>query len=219
MTVVKICGIRDKPHAMATVEAGADFIGLVFAPSRRQITLSQAKDIVNAVKSISDTIQTVGVFVNMPSHGINMIADSCNLDWVQLSGDENREYCRHIARPIIKAVRIKRGQHPEQIRHLLAVESEMLSEQKFIYLLDSQVKGRYGGTGTTFDWNVARQAAKDFPLIIAGGLTQENVSRVIDVAAPWGVDVSSGVETRGIMDIAKIKAFIEAVRQADGIEK
>jgi phosphoribosylanthranilate isomerase len=91
----------------------------------------------------------------------------------------------------------------------------MLSSQKHLYLLDSQVEGRYGGTGTTFDWSLARQAAEQFPVIIAGGLTPENVAQVIKSTAPWGVDVSSGVETGGIKDIAKIRAFIEAVRKAD----
>ena len=215
MTIVNICGIREKAHALTAIEAGADFIGLVFAPSRRQVTPKQAGKIVNAAKSRSDVIGTVGVFVNMPAAEVNAIADSCNLDWVQLSGDEPWEYCREISRPVIKTIRIKQGQSPEQILADLATGAKILTPKKYLYLLDSELKGRYGGTGTIFDWNLARQAAEQFPVIIAGGLTPENVAEVIKMVAPLGVDVSSGVETDGVKDIAKIKAFIEAVRKAD----
>ena len=215
MTRVKICGIREKAHALAAIEAGADFIGLVFAPSRRQVTPEQAGKIVNAAKSRSDVIGTVGVFVNTPAAEVNAIADSCNLDWVQLSGDESWEYCREISKPVIKAIRIRQGQSPEQILADLATGAKILTPKKCLYLLDSELKGRYGGTGTTFDWNLARQAAEQFPVIIAGGLAPENVAEVIKMVTPWGVDVSSGVETGGVKDIAKIRAFIEAVRKAD----
>jgi len=215
MTRVKICGIKQKAHALAVIEAGGDFIGLVFAPSQRQVTPAQAGKIVSAVKSHSHTIEVVGVFVNMPAQEVNMIATSCNLDWVQLSGDEPWEYCHQITKPLIKAVRIRQGQRPEQICATLATGEQMLSSQRHLYLLDSQVKGRYGGTGTTFDWNLARQAAERFPVIIAGGLTPENVADAIETVAPWGVDVSSGVEVGGVKDIGKIRAFIEAVRRAD----
>ena len=215
MTRVKICGIREKAHALAVIEAGGDFIGLVFAPSRRQVTPARAGEIVDAAKSRSDAIDTVGVFVNMPATEVNNIAGSCNLDWVQLSGDESWEYCRQISRPVIKAIRIRQGQSPEQILADLATWAKILTSQKYLYLLDSEVEGRYGGTGTAFDWALARQAAEQSPVIIAGGLTPENVAEVIEMVAPWGVDVSSGVETGGVKDIAKIKAFIEAVRKAD----
>ena len=215
MTRVKICGIREKAHALAVIEAGGDFIGLVFAPSRRQVTPARAGEIVDAAKSHSDAIDTVGVFVNMPATEVNNIAGSCNLDWVQLSGDESWEYCRQISKPVIKAIRIRQGQSPEQILADLATWAKILTSQKYLYLLDSEVEGRYGGTGTAFDWALARQAAEQSPVIIAGGLTPENVAEVIEMVAPWGVDVSSGVETGGVKDIAKIKAFIEAVRKAD----
>jgi len=215
MTRVKICGIKQEAHALAVIEAGGDLIGLVFAPSRRQVTPAQASQIVNAVKSHSRAIEVVGVFVNMPAAEVNMIASSCHLDWVQLSGDEPWEYCRQIARPLIKAVRIRQGQRPESIGANLATGEQVLSSQKHLYLLDSQVKGRYGGTGISFDWSLARPVAEQFPVIIAGGLNPDNVARVIEMVAPWGVDVSSGVEAGGAKDIGKIRAFIEAVRRAD----
>jgi len=215
MTWVKICGIKQKADALAVIEAGGDLIGLVFAPSQRQVTLAQAREIVSAVKSRSNAISIVGVFVNMPPPEVNMIASSCHLDWVQLSGDEPWEYCRQITKPLIKAVRIRQGQRPEQICANLATGKRILSSQKHLYLLDSQVKGRYGGTGISFDWSLARQVAEQFPVIIAGGLTPDNVAQVIEMVAPWGVDVSSGVEVGGVKDIVKIRAFIEAVRRAD----
>jgi len=215
MTQVKICGIRDKAHALAAIEAGSNFIGLVFAPSQRQVTPIQAGEIVSAVKKCSEATAVVGVFVNMPAAEVNRTASSCNLDWVQLSGDESLEYCRQITKPLIKAIRIKPGQHPEEIYGNLAAEIRVLSSQRCVYLLDSQVKGKYGGTGMTFDWSLARQAAEQFSVIIAGGLIPENVAQAVETVAPWGVDVSSGVETGGVKDIAKIRAFIEAVRRAD----
>ena len=216
MTRVKICGIKEKAHALAVVEAGADFMGMVFAPSPRRVEPEQAEKIVNAIKNNGKAIDMVGVFVNMPAHQVNLVADTYQLDWVQLSGNEPWGYCLQISKPVIKATRIKQGQPPEQILANLADGAKMLSSKKYLCLLDTQVRGRYGGTGKTFDWNLAQQAAKQFPMIIAGGLTPQNVSQVIEKAAPWGVDVSSGVETGGVKDIAKIKAFIDAVRKADG---
>jgi len=214
MTRVKICGIRDENHALAAVEAGADFIGLVFAPSKRQVTPTQACEIASAVKKSSDATKVVGVFVNAPASQVNEIADFCALDCVQLSGDESWEYCREVVEPVIKAIRIDQ-QSPAELCAELSTGGKLLPSQRFIALLDSQVEGKYGGTGKSFNWNLAQQVAKRFPVIIAGGLDPKNVARLIETVRPWGVDVSSGVETGGIKDIAKIKAFIEAVRKAD----
>ena len=215
MTRVKICGVREEVHALAAAEAGADFIGLVFAPSPRQVTPAQAEKIAAAVKRSGHATEVVGVFVNMPAPEVNKIADFCHLDRVQLSGDEPWEYCREIAKPLIKVLRVSRQHSPQQICTALANGARILANQKHVYLLDSQVKGKYGGTGTAFDWSLARQAAEQFPVIIAGGLTPENVAQAIKMAAPWGVDVSSGVEVGGVKDVARIRAFITAVRRAD----
>jgi len=213
-TRIKICGIRDKAHALAAVEAGADFVGLVFAPSQRQVNPAEAHEIASAVKKSSDSTKVVGVFVNAPSSQVNELADFCALDWVQLSGDESWEYCREVVRPVIKAIRIDQ-QSAEGLYAELSAGNKLLTVQKFIILLDSRVEGKYGGTGESFNWNLAQEVAKRFPVIIAGGLDPKNVARLIERVAPWGVDVSSGVETGGVKDIAKIKAFIEAVRKAD----
>jgi phosphoribosylanthranilate isomerase len=214
VTRIKICGIRCKAHALAAVEAGADFIGLVFAPSQRQVSPAQAREIASAVKKSSDTTKMVGVFVNAPSSRVNELADFCALDWVQLSGDESWEYCREVVRPVIKAIRIDQ-QSPKELYAELSAGSKLLSSKGFIALLDSRVEGKYGGTGESFNWNLAQEVAKRFPVIIAGGLDPKNVGKLIERVAPWGVDVSSGVETTGVKDIAKVKAFIEAVRKAD----
>jgi len=214
MTYIKICGIRDENHALAAIEAGADFIGLVFAPSRRQVTPPEAREIASAVKKSSTATRVVGVFVNAPVFQINEIADFCALDWIQLSGDESWEYCRKFANPVIKAIRIGR-QSLEDLYSELSTASNLLTGHRVITLLDSRVEDKYGGTGESFNWNLAQQIARKFPVIIAGGLEPENIARLIETVAPWGVDVSSGVETEGGKDISKIRAFIEAVRKAD----
>jgi phosphoribosylanthranilate isomerase len=159
-------------------------------------------------------VKIVGVFVNAPASQANTIADSCHLDWVQLSGDEPWEYCRQINRPVIKAIRLG-GQSSEDVCAELALGARMLSTQTFVALLDSEVKGKYGGTGVAFDWSLAKLVAMRFPVIMAGGLTPENVAEAIQIVEPWGVDVSSGVEVEGVKDAAKIRAFIDAVRKTD----
>ncbi len=156
----------------------------------------------------------VGVFVNAPASQVNEIADFCALDCVQLSGDESWEYCREVVEPVIKAIRIGQ-QSPAELYAELSAGGQLLPQQRFIALLDSQIEGKYGGTGESFNWNLAQQVAKRFPVIIAGGLDPTNVARLIERVRPWGVDVSSGVETGGVKDIAKIRMFIKEVRKAD----
>ena len=214
MTRIKICGIGNETHALAAAEAGADFIGLVFAPSKRQLTSTKARYIASAVKKRNRNVEVVGVFVNMPAAEVNKTADFCALDWVQLSGDESWEYCREINKPIIKAIRVNQ-QCAEEICAELVEGAKLLSPQRFIPFLDSQVEGKYGGTGLTLNWKLAQQVAERFPVIIAGGLDPHNVAQAIEIVSPWGVDVSSGVESEGVKDIAKIKAFIGAVKKAD----
>lgn len=214
MTRIKICGIKTEEHALAVAEAGADFIGLVFTRSHRQITEAQAKKIVAALKNAKASIETVGVFVNTPVSTVNRIADSCNLDWVQLSGDEPWEYCFELARPIVKVVRVSRNQKAEQVCKDLACGLKRLGDQKCMFHIDSNVREKYGGTGQTFDWKLARPIAERFPVIVAGGLTPDNVAGAIKIISPWGVDVSSGVETKGVKDMNKVTAFIKAVRSA-----
>ncbi len=214
MTQVKICGIQDKEHAITAAEAGADFIGMVFAQSPRQVGHEEAEAISEAIKEAGYPTKLVGVFVNMPARQVNVIARTLKLDWIQLSGEEPEEYYPFMIKPIIKAIHIREGHTPADISATIAKEEKRLAVQEHIYLLDTQVKGLYGGTGKTFDWAVA-QGAAGVPAIIAGGLNPQNVSQMIKDVSPWGVDVSSGVETNGAKDPAKIKAFIKAVREHD----
>ncbi len=212
MTKVKICGITEVAQALAAAEAGADFVGLVFAPSKRQVDAERAKEIIAAIKKRKPL--AVGVFVNTPADAVNRIAEYCGLDWVQLSGDEPGEYLKDIQKPTIKAIRVRSQQSSQELLTQIATGYQAYGEDS-IYLLDSHVEGSYGGTGQTFDWTLARGVAQRFPVIIAGGLSPENVAQAIRRARPWGVDVSSGVETDGVKDISKIKSFIQAVRKAD----
>ena len=214
MTRIKICGITDKANALAAVEAGADFIGLMFAPSRRQVTPPKAREIASAVKKSNTGTRVVGVFVNAPVFQINEIADFCALDWVQLSGDESWEYCRKFANPVIKAIRIGR-QSLEDLYSELSTASNLLTGHRVITLLDSRVEGKYGGTGESFNWDLAQQIARKFPVIIAGGLTPANVGQLVREVQPWGVDVSTGVEINGLKDTSKIRAFVKAVRSTN----
>ncbi len=215
MTRVKICGLKEEVHALAAAEAGADFIGLVFAPSNRQVTPTQAERIATAVKATGQAVEMVGLFVNEPAGTVNEVADFCRLDRVQLSGDETWEYCREIKRPLIKVLRVSRKHSAERLGDILAEGAKVLGDKQFIFSLDAHVKGKYGGTGVTFNWSVARQIAGRYPIIIAGGLTPENVARAIAQSTPWGVDVSSGVEVNGVKHTARIRAFTNAVRRAD----
>jgi len=214
MTRVKICGISEVAHALAAVEAGADFIGMVFAPSKRQVALKRAKEIALAVKSLSPHPVVVGVFVNTAAAEVNRTADYCGLDWVQFSGDEPWEYFKQVERPFIKAIRVSMGAVAEEVLAEIGLGHKLL-QRDFIVLLDSHVEGSYGGTGQAFDWGLAAQVAERVPVIIAGGLSAENVSQAIKLVRPRGVDVSSGVESEGVKDAAKIRDFVLAARTAD----
>lgn len=215
MTRIKIDGIKTVEQALATAEAGADYIGMVFAQSPRQITPARAEKIVLALRNTKARVKIVGVFVNAHVGTANRIAEKCDLDWVQLHGDEPWEYCLELARPVIKVIRVSRNRKASQVCKDLNYGTKLLKNQKHIYLIDSNVKGMYGGTGIRFDWKLAVPIAKEFPVIIAGGLTPDNVAEAVKTISPWGVDVSSGVETKGVKDMDKIRKFIQAVREAD----
>ncbi len=222
MTYVKICGVSDPRHARVAAACGADFVGVVFAPSQRQVTLGQAKQIAKALgkapgdrlaASDAATIEEalrrrrpllVGVFADQDPDTINGIAEEVGLDLVQLSGSEPWEVNAHLNRPVLKCMKMRDG---ETAAHLL-----FHYHGTALLLLDPFVPGVYGGTGRTLDWRVAAEIARKMPTVLAGGLTPDNVAEAVRSVQPWAVDVSSGVETDGAKDPAKIRAFIAAAK-------
>jgi phosphoribosylanthranilate isomerase len=215
MTKIKICGITEVEHALAAAQAGVEFIGLVFAPSRRQVSVEKACQIAAAVRELNPRPEIVGVFANANIAHLNQVADYLRLDWVQLSGNETIEYCKLVDRPIIKAVHISSDNTAYEIAKIIESGYKSLPGCTLLYLLDTKVEGCYGGTGQTFEWKIAEELSRHFPIIVAGGLTPDNVATLVTRAKPFGVDVSSGVESGGKKDVTKIVRFVQAVKEAE----
>lgn len=197
---VKICGITDAITGMAAVQYGADAIGLVFAESKRKVSIEKAREIVHGLPK---DVYKVGVFVNEPKGEIERIASIVGLTHIQLHGDETADFCRSLSLPVIKAISF---QDNDSLKICTNLPSEFI-------LLDSP-KGKYrGGNGTTFNWEeVDLKLVGHKKVILAGGLNNENVEQAIKIMKPYMVDVSSGVETKEIKDLTKIKSFIEKVK-------
>ena len=204
MSVVrsKICGITRIEDALAAVEAGADALGFVFyAKSPRAVTALQARAIIAALPPF---VTTVGLFVNASACELNETLDAVPLDLLQFHGDETPEQCQGYHRPYIKALRVKAGDDIAGACNAYAGASGIL--------LDAYVEGVPGGTGQAFDWSLIPRDLSA-PIILAGGLTVENVAGAIVQVRPYAVDVSGGVEkSKGIKDHDKIRAFMQAVR-------
>ncbi|MBM7570615.1 phosphoribosylanthranilate isomerase [Aquibacillus albus] len=200
---VKICGITTVEAAQQAIEAGTDFIGFVFARSKRSVSKEQAKRI---AEQIPAHVKKVGVFVNEDLEAVQSIAADVGLDYVQLHGDETPEYCSKLGFPIIKAFQIKSK-----------ADLDQLSEYQTEYVLLDSPAGKYrGGNGETFDWSLTTGLSSlSDKVILAGGLRAENVQEAIKEVNPVGVDVSSGVETDGVKDTEKIAAFIKEAKKGD----
>jgi len=200
----KICGITRLEDALAAVDAGADAIGLVFyAKSPRAVTVQQAQAIVAALPPF---VTTVGLFVDCQRSELNAILDAVPLDLLQFHGDETPAACEGFRRPYIKALRVKPGDD-------VAARIGLYGSAAGV-LLDTFVSGVPGGTGEAFDWSLVPQGLP-VPIILAGGLTPENVRAAIERVRPYAVDVSGGVEaSKGVKDSGKIHAFVRAVRSA-----
>lgn len=205
MTKIKICGIKTVDDAMAAMEAGADLIGFNFYPkSVRYIDVGICRDIMFVMRKYGH-VQYVGVFVNASPEQIFATMDTCGLALAQLHGDETPEIMNALHGKAFKAFR----GIPEDITGFERSESPAL-------LVDASVKGVYGGSGVTADWSAAAGLAKKYPLLLAGGLTPENVADAVKQVKPWGVDVASGVESEpGRKDATRMSAFIKAVREVD----
>lgn len=203
MVRVKICGITNVEDAFHAVKGGADALGFVFHDkSPRAVTPEKAAAIVAALPPF---VQTVGLFVNADISFVNATAASCRLDLVQLHGDESPAFCRQVDRRVIKAFRVK------DISSLEPMGGYRVAG----FLLDAWTPDAYGGTGQTFNWEVAKGAGVFGPVILAGGLSPDNVAQAVAAVAPYAVDVSSGVESApGKKDAEKVREFI---RRAKGL--
>ena len=187
--------------ALFAVEQGVDAVGFIFyKKSPRAVTMKTVREI---IKKLPPLVETVGVFVNESAERVNKMADYCGLDLVQLHGEESPAFCRKIHRRVIKAFRVKDLQSIKQL-------------EKFPvsgFLLDTFSDDLHGGTGKTFDWNLALPAKKIGPVILAGGLTPSNIRQAVRRVRPYGVDVCSGVEkSSGIKDLEKVRAFLKNIR-------
>ncbi|MEY8204505.1 MAG: phosphoribosylanthranilate isomerase [Bermanella sp.] len=203
-TRAKICGITRAEDAQAVVDAGADAIGLVFyEPSPRAVTLTMAQEIVQAVPAF---VTVVALFVNPTVKEVRRVLEGVRIDLLQFHGDETSDFCGQFQRPYIKAIRVRQAAD--------VVASGLRFPDALALLLDSYKPGVPGGTGETFDWSLIPDSRK--PLILAGGLTPNNVAAAITQVQPFAVDVSGGVEAqKGIKDHSKINEFMKEVNPSD----
>lgn len=206
MTKIKVCGITNKTDAWMCIDAGVDALGFVFVDeSPRKIEPQEAQRIIN---DLPPFVITVGVFMNKSEDEVAEIANLCKLNILQLHGEETPDYCTSFNRRVIKAFRISSRD-----------DINVLPEYKVAgFLLDSYEEERAGGTGRTFEWGIAADTTKYGSIILAGGLTPENVNRAISIVHPYAVDVSTGVEekdTPGKKHKIKLTEFIRQVQNAD----
>lgn len=203
MTKIKICGIKTIPDALAAIAAGADLLGFNFYPkSPRYIAPEACAEITSVLREKHPAVTLVGVFVNSPADEIRATLQITGLHLAQLHGDESPEILEEIGELAFKAFRGVPGEITGYIRNAAPA-----------LLVDAAVKGLYGGSGVVADWSAAAELAKQVPLLLAGGLTPENVAEAIVRVQPWGVDTASGVESiPGVKDPAKMQAFVQAVR-------
>jgi phosphoribosylanthranilate isomerase len=214
MPVVKICGIGTPEHALAAARSGADMVGMVFAPSRRRVSIEAAKSIRKALDALDERPLLAGVFVSETPATIRAVVREVGLDVVQLSGDESagQVACLSEGIPVIKALRFPVGTATQAALTTCAEYASIGSSQRIRLLVDGYRPGEYGGTGHVADWLLATVLAAEHGIILAGGLTPENVAGAIAAVAPWGVDVSSGVERDGVKDAGLIERFVFAAR-------
>jgi len=198
---IKICGITSLQLALAACAAGVDAIGLMFyPPSSRHLELDVAEAV---ARSVTPFVTTVAVMVNPDKAYVEEIIRRTGISMLQFHGEEEDQYCSSFGRPYIKAIRVTGNENLSQIEGNYARAAGVL--------LDAHLPDQYGGSGRTFDWTLANYGGSK-PVILAGGLETTNIAAAIRVASPYGVDISSGVETDGAKDVGKIRGFCDAVR-------
>ena len=202
---IKICGITNQIDALYAVNAGADALGFMFyKKSPRHVSPNIVKSIVT---NLPPFVLTVGVFVNEEAKVVRDIVDECGLALAQIHGDETADFCEFLGRPVMRGIRLR-----DRNTFLAMAEYKGRARVRG-FILDAFSKNTYGGTGKTADWDLAKEAAQSFSFFLAGGLTPDNVQEAIEKVEPYGVDVSSGVESSpGKKDPAKVQAFIQAVK-------
>ncbi|MFJ7369754.1 phosphoribosylanthranilate isomerase [Lysinibacillus sp. NPDC098008] len=200
MTKVKICGLREPEHVMTAVQAGADAIGFVFAPSKRRVSLEQAQHL---AQQIPEGVLKIGVFVNPTPAELKEAVERVPLDYVQYHGEETPAFIQKQGYPAIKALSVRKKEDVQAAANY----------QVDYYLFDAPGTDFKGGSGHTFDWTLLEEVGiPREKLILAGGLHAENINEAIASVTPFMVDVSSGVETDGVKDPTKIQAFLQAVK-------
>ena len=204
MMKVKICGITNHQDASLAVALGVDALGFIFAQSPRQVTPEKAQDIVSTLPPF---VQTVGVFVNEDPGRIKEVMQRCSLDLIQLHGDETPDVCNELMPHSIKAFQLKDESSLEDIRPY--------SGKTRAFLFDTYSKDRRGGTGETFDWDLAIKGKElGVPVILSGGLNPSNIGKAISTVMPYAVDVNSGIEeSPGKKDPVLMKELIKTIQK------
>ena len=223
MTHVQICGFQRAEDALVAAEAGADAIALVFVPSAgRRLEVEQAEELLAQFRRQwggRSGPQWVGLFADQPVEEVNAIVTRLGLDAAQLCGSEGMGYCRQMVVPVYKVIAVDPSLPQPVVLPKLMVLLQRHTMAGHRPVLDTHVPGAYGGTGQSFDWQLAASLSPAFQFSLAGGLMPENVAEAVRLVRPWGVDTSSGVETGGQKDPARVRAFVEAVKGADAALK
>ncbi|MDP4143739.1 MAG: phosphoribosylanthranilate isomerase [Bacillota bacterium] len=212
MTKVKVCGLRRVEDIGFVNELNPDYVGFVFAKSKRKVDLGTASEL---IKNLKENIHTVGVFVNEDPQVVRNIGETLKLKVLQFHGDEDGEYISKFKDfTVWKVISVQCGEEidEEEIKAQLLEKLQQFEAIVDGIVLDSSIKGVKGGTGISFDWNILKTIQFNKPFVLAGGLNPSNAQEAILKASPQVLDVSSGVETEGVKDFNKIKDFIEKVR-------
>lgn len=213
--VIKMCGNRSATDLVNAADAGADLLGIIFADAWRRVSVNHAREMVATLRGEADhVLPVVGVFVDQPVDEVNATADEVGLDMIQLHGTETPDHWEQMERPLIICRRISSTLTPEQVEDELGIAAEFMERTGSLSLIEPHVEGEPGGAGVSLDFALAERLARRYSFILAGGLGPGNVGEAIRAVRPWGVDVSSGVETERVKDPSKVGRFVYEARRA-----